>query len=306
MHDWSSILRTMKRLDSKRRELVAGALVESNSIRATSRLTGVAFTTVMRFVEDMGWAARMYLDEHMVNLPCQRLQVDEIWSFCYAKEKNVPEGMRRQRRLSSGCGGDTKGMVGSIWTWTAIDADTKLMPTFHVGTRDAGCACEFMTDLAKRLRGRVQLTSDGHRAYLEAVYNAFGTVVDYAQLVKLYGTNPDPDGRYSPPKCIGARPEPKWGSPDPEHISTSYAERANLTIRMGSRRYTRLTNAFSKKCENLEHGMALHLLHYNYVRRHTTLKTTPAVAAGIADREWTMADLIGVLEEAEESKIAYR
>jgi len=273
---------------------MAAALVESNSIRATSRLTGVAFTTVLRFVEDMGWAARMYLDEHMVNLPCERLQVDEVWAFCYAKDKNVPESMRNKRG------------VGSVWTWTAIDADTKIMPAFHVGTRDAACACEFMMDLAKRLRGRVQLTTDGHRAYLEAVHMAFGLDVDFAQLIKIYGAAPEGETRYSPAKCLGARPEVRWGDPDPDHISTSYVERSNLTLRMGSRRFTRLTNAFSKKCENLEHGMALHLLHYNFVRRHMTLKTTPAVAAGIADREWNMGDLVGVLEEVEEKQIAYR
>ncbi len=296
----------MKRLDGNRRALIAAALCEGNSVRATARLTGAAFTTVLRFVEDMGWAARMYLDEHMVDLPCERIQVDEIWSFCYAKEKNVPAHMKTGRDLPRIFCNDEK-KAGSIWTWTAIDADSKLMPTFHVGTRDAACASEFMMDLAKRLRNRVQLTSDGHHAYLQAVGQAFGDNVDYAMLVKLYGTNPDPDGRYSPPKCIGARPEPKWGDPDPDHISTSYAERSNLTIRMGMRRFTRLTNAFSKKVENLEHSMALHLLHYNYVRRHMSLKTTPAVAAGIAEKPWTMSDLLGVLEEAEATrKAVYR
>jgi IS1 family transposase len=296
----------MKRLDSGRRELIAAALVEGNSVRATARLTGAAVTTILRFVEDMGWAAAMYLDEHMVDLPCQRLQVDEIWAFCYAKDKNVPEAMRRRPTWKGGCPAGPKNLVGSVWTWTAIDADTKLMPTFHVGTRDAGCASEFMNDLAGRLRGRVQLTTDGHQAYIQAVGNAFGREVDYAMLVKLYGSEPAGEARYSPPKCVGTRVEVKQGDPDPEHISTSYAERSNLTLRMGSRRFTRLTNGFSKKCENLEHGMALHLLHYNYVRRHMTLKTTPAVAAGIADRPWTMTDLLGVLGEVEGNQIALR
>lgn len=294
LHERSSMIRHMKRLDSKRRELVAAALCEGNSVRATSRLTGAAFSTCLRFVEDMGWAAKMYLDEHMRDLSCQRLQCDEIWGFCYAKAKNVPFEMIH------------KPGVGSVWTWTAIDADTKLMPWFHVGTRDADCAYEFMTNLAPRMRGRVQITTDGHKAYLEAVHAGFGLDCDYAMLVKLYGPTTDPDGRYSPPKCIGARAEVKWGEPDPEHISTSFAERSNLTIRMGMRRMTRLTNAFSKKVENLEHGMALHLLHYNYVRRHMTLKTTPAVAAGVADREWNMSDLLGVLEDVEANQIAYR
>jgi len=155
----------MKRLDSTRRELMAAALVESNSIRATSRLTGVAYNTVLKFVADMGWAARMYLDEHMRNLDCRRLQVDEIWAFCYAKDKNVPEHMKPAFTWQRGCE-PRKPLVGSVWTWVAIDADTKIIPTFHVGTRDAGCACEFLSDLAPRLKNRVQLTSDGHKAYL--------------------------------------------------------------------------------------------------------------------------------------------
>ena len=298
----------MKRLDSKSRELVAAALCEGNSIRATARLTGAAYTTVLRFVEDMGWACQMYLDEHMRNLSCQRLQCDELWSFVAAKEKNVTEAMRKQvkRRRSESAACAERNLVGSVWTWTAIDADTKLKPAFHVGTRDAWCAWHFMRDLAPRLSERVQLTTDGHHAYLGAIFEAFGTEIDYAMLVKLYGPTTDPDGRYSPPKCLGTRTEVKQGDPDPEHISTSYAERSNLTVRMGARRFTRLTNAFSKKCANLEHAVALHHMHYNYVRRHKTLGTTPAVAAGIANREWTMADLVGILEAVEENQIALR
>jgi IS1 family transposase len=299
----------MKRLDSKNRELVAAALCEGNSLRATARLTGAAYTTVIRFLEDIGWAAQMYLDEHMRDLPCRRLQCDEIWSFVAAKQKKVTPAMLREQKgpsESRECAAD-RNLVGSVWTWTAIDADTKLKPAFHVGTRDAWCAWHFMRDLAPRLRDRIQLTTDGHHAYLEAVHAGFGTEVDYAMLQKLYGPTTDPDGRYSPPKCIGIRLDVKQGDPDPEHISTSYVERSNLTIRMQSRRHTRLTNAFSKKCANLEHAVALHHMHYNFVRRHKTLGTTPAVAAGIEKREWTMADLIGVLEEAENrGKIAYR
>ena len=189
--------------------------------------------------------------------------------------------------------------MGSVWTWTAIDAGTKLVPWFHVGTRDAGCASEFMQELAPRLRGRVQLTTDGHKAYLEAVHNGFGREIDYAMLVKLYGAEPSDEARYSPPKCIGTRTEVKCGDPDPEHISTSYAERQNLNMRMGMRRFTRLTNAFSKKCANHEHMLAMYYAYYNFARLHQTLKTTPAVAAGVADHVWTMAELVGLLERVE-------
>jgi IS1 family transposase len=288
--------RTMKHLDSARRELVAAALCEGNSLRATARLTGVAYTTVLRFLEDMGWACQMYLDEHMRDLPCRRLQCDEIWSFVAAKQKNVTEKMRRAMKgpgESAECAAE-RNLAGSVWTWTAIDADTKLKPAFHVGTRDAWCAWHFMRDLAPRLRSRIQLTTDGHHAYLEAVHAGFGTDVDYAMLQKLYGPTTDPDGRYSPPKCIGIRLEVKQGDPDPEHISTSYVERSNLTMRMQARRLTRLTNGFSKKCANLEHAVALHHMHYNYVRKHKTLGTTPAVAAGIAARPWTMGELVAM------------
>jgi len=194
--------------------------------------------------------------------------------------------------------------VGSVWTWVAIDADTKLVPTFHVGVRDAGCASEFMQDAASRLRHRVQLTTDGHRAYLEAVHAGFGLDVDFAQLVKLYGTTPEGETRYSPAKCLGARPEVRWGDPDPEHISTSYVERQNLTIRMGMRRFTRLTNAFSKKVENLQHALALHYVHYNFVRIHKTLRCTPAMEAGVTDRLWTVKDIAALLETTETKRAA--
>ena len=198
----------MKRLDTGRRIQMAAAFVEGMSIRATARMTGVAFNTALKFVEDMGWAASIYLDEHMRGLTCARLQCDEMWGFVYAKAKNVPTEMR-----------GTPG-VGSVWIWIATDADTKLVPCFHVGTRDGGCAWEFMQNLAPRLTGRIQLTTDGHKAYLLAVHGAFGREIDYAMLVKLYGEAPEGETRYSPPQCLGTRTEVKFGDPDPDHIST--------------------------------------------------------------------------------------
>ncbi len=288
----------MNQLDTAQRARIVSALCEGNSVRATCRMTDNAKGTVLKLLADVGTACAEYQDEVMRDLPCQRVQCDEIWSFVYAKEKNVPEAKRPKRSFAkSACEG--KDLVGSVWTWTAIDADTKLVPAFHIGTRDAWCACEFMTDLAKRLRGRVQLTTDGHRAYLEAVHAGFGVDIDYAMLVKLYGTEPAGEARYSPPKCIGTRMEVKQGDPDPEHVSTSYAERQNLTMRMSMRRFTRLTNGFSKKVENLEHMVALHFMHYNFARIHQTLRCTPAMEAGVSDHVWSMEDLVGLLEARE-------
>jgi IS1 family transposase len=246
-----SNIRTMNKLSTERKTQVVSALVEGNSIRAISRMTGVAKGTIMRLLAEVGSACAKYQDEHLRNLPCKRIQCDEIWSFCYAKEKNVPSKMRGQFGF------------GDIWTWTAICADTKLVPSFFVGLRDAGCAYHFMSDLAGRLKNRVQLTTDGHKAYLTAVEGAFGSEVDYAQLVKLYGASPDKDGRYSPPECTGTVVNEVAGNPDPKFISTSYAERQNLTMRMGMRRFTRLTNAFSKKVENLMYAVSLHFMYYN-------------------------------------------
>jgi len=286
----------MNKLSTDRHTQLIASLVEGNSIRATARMTDTAFNTVLKFVVDIGKACSRYLDETMVNLPCKRLQCDEIWQFCYAKQKNVPESKRVKRTPTTpGCQTD---QVGNVWTWIAIDADTKLVPAFHVGTRDAWCACHFMTDLAGRLANRVQLTTDGHHPYLEAVYRGFGTEIDYAMLVKLYG-KADEETRYSPPTCLGARKEIKRGTPDPAHISTSYVERQNLTMRMSMRRFTRLTNGFSKKCANLEHALALHYVHYNFVRIHKTLRCTPAMEAGISSRLWTVRDIAELLERAE-------
>ena len=202
-------------------------------------MTDVAFNTVLKFVVDIGTACAAFYDQSMRNLTCRRLQADEIWQFCYAKDKNVPEAMRPKHSITRpNC--EAKSLVGSVWTWVAIDADTKLVPSFHVGTRDAWCAFHFMQDVAARLTHRVQLTTDGHHAYLSAVGTAFGTDIDFAQLIKIYGASPEGETRYSPAKCLGARPEVRWGDPDPEHISTSYVERQNLTMRMGMRRFTRL------------------------------------------------------------------
>ncbi len=274
----------MNRLDNSRRAAVVKLLVEGMSIRAVCRVTGVAKGTVLKLLADLGEACRAYHDVNVRGLKSQRIQCDEIWSFVGTKDKNVlPDEV--------GTG------IGSIWTWTAIDADLKLIAAYHVGTRDAGCAYEFMQDLAPRLDSRVQLTTDGLKLYINAVSDAFGSGIDYAMLVKMYGETPAGAGRYSPPQCIGAELVPVMGEPAVEHISTSYVERQNLTMRMSMRRFTRLTNGFSKKVANLMHAVALHFMHYNFCRKHITLKQTPAMAAGIADHVWTIDELIALMPE---------
>jgi len=276
---------SMNKLPPEKRAQVLQMMAEGIALRAITRLTGISRTTLHKLLEDAGQAFSDYQDRALVNLPCKRIQVDEAWSFCYAKQKNVvtakaaPEG------------------AGDIWTWVGLDADTKLVASFYVGGRDGDVAIEFMDDLAKRLANRVQLTSDGHKAYLEAVEGAFGGDVDYAQLVKLYGpTSESAKGRYSPAECTGARKTPIEGKPDPKHISTSFSERQNLNIRMGNRRMTRLTNAFSKKAANHAHMMAIYFMHYNFVRIHQTLKISPAMAAGVTSKLWEMSDMVTVLE----------
>lgn len=278
---------SMNRLSTEKRAQIVGALVEGNSIRATVRMTGAAKNTITKLLVDLGQACSDYQDEAMQNLPCTNLQCDEIWAFCYAKQRNVPE--------------EHKGTFGygDVWTWTAICADTKLVPTWLVGERTLPDARVFMNDLASRLKNRVQLTTDGWNAYLTAVDLAFGWQgLDYAQLIKLYGS-PEGQGnerRYSPVECTGAEKRPIRGLPDERKISTSYVERQNLTMRMGMRRFTRLTNGFSKKIENLTAAVALHYMNYNFVRVHQTTKTTPAMAAGVADHKWTTHEIAALLD----------
>jgi IS1 family transposase len=281
-------MRAMNKLDRKTRARILHLLCEGSSIRAITRMTGASKNTVIKLVVDAGKAASWYQDRVFRNLTCKRLQVDEIWNFVYAKQKNVPTAKAAPAN------------AGDVWTWTAIDADTKLMPSWFVGGRDSDSAGIFMDDLASRLATRVQLTSDGHRSYLEAVEGAFGADVDYAQLVKIYGTPPEGEKRYSPAECLGAVKTRIEGNPDPKHVSTSYVERSNLTIRMHTRRFTRLTNAFSKKVENHAHAVALHMIYYNFVRIHKTLRMTPAMAAGVTKRLWEMGDVVDVLETWEQ------
>jgi IS1 family transposase len=275
----------MNKLSVERRAQVISSLVEGNSVRATCRMMGVAKGTVLRLLADVGQASARYQDRTLRNLPCRRLQCDEIWAFCHAKQKNVPA--QDQGRFG----------IGDVWTWTAIDADTKLVPTWLVGNRDARHASWFMQDLASRLLHRVQLTTDGHRPYLTAVEDAFRHDIDYAMLVKIYGTEQGSETRYSPAKILSASREVIRGNPDPSHISTSYVERANLTMRMGMRRFTRLTNGFSKKLENLCHAVALHFMHYNFCRVHQSLRgKTPAMAAGVTDHVWEISEILALTE----------
>ncbi|MFC2060133.1 IS1 family transposase [Chloroflexota bacterium] len=274
----------MNKLSIEKRTQIISALVEGNSIRATCRMTNTAKGTVIRLLRDVGKACIEYQDEHLKNLTCKKIQCDEIWGFVYAKEKNVPEDKRGQFGY------------GDVWTFTAIDADTKLIPSWLVGLRNFDCAYAFIADLRDRLANRVQLTTDGHKMYLEAIEHAFGADVDYAMLVKLYGQELESERRYSPAKCLGADKRIVQGNPDTSKISTSYVERQNLTMRMSMRRFTRLTNGFSKKVEYLEYQVALHFMYYNFARPHKTLANpyprTPAMAAGIENHIWTIEEIV--------------
>ena len=280
------IIRGMNKLPSETRAQILGMMVEGMSIRAIARLTGASKNTIVKFLRDAGEACARYQDETLRGLTCKRLQVDEIWSFVGMKQKNVPA----ERKGEFG--------VGDVWTWTAIDADTKLNVSWLLGDRTTVTAIEFMADLASRVANRVQITSDGHKPYLEAVEEAFGADVDCAQLVKIYGEAPEAQKRYSPAECVGCKSEVVTGSPDPEHISTSFAERANLTMRMGMRRFTRLTNAFSKDAENHAHAIAIHFMFYNFARIHQTLRVTPAMAAGVTGKLWELADIVAMIDAA--------
>ncbi len=270
----------MNRLPLETRAKIIGMLVEGNSLRATSRLCDVSINTVTKLLLDVAEGAAKYHDENVRDVRVRRLQCDEIWCFVGAKKKNVKPAQ------------DALGW-GDVWTWTAIDAETKLCVSYLVGGRDAGWAMDFMQDCANRIRGRVQVTTDGHRAYLDAVEGVFGMDVDYAQLQKIYGAPTDADQRrYSPAQCIGADMKVVSGNPDPNHVSTSFVERQNLTMRMGMRRFTRLTNGFSKKIENHAAAVALHFIHYNFARIHKTLRITPAMAAGVSNHVWSLEEIV--------------
>jgi IS1 family transposase len=281
----------MKKLPIATRVQILSMLCEGSSMRSMSRITGVSINTVSKLLEDAGEACAAFHDDHVRGVKAKRVQVDEIWSFIYAKDKNVAKAKAAPDR------------AGDAWTWTALEADTKLIVSFFVGGRDSDCAKWFMDDVAARLATRVQLTSDGHKAYLEAVEGAFGADVDYAQLVKLYGAAPDSaKGRYSPAECTGIKKIPVEGKPDPKHISTSYVERQNLSMRMGMRRFTRLTNGFSKKVENHVHALALYFVHYNWMRIHKTLRVTPAMAAGLTGKLMDWEDIIAIMDAADVPK----
>jgi IS1 family transposase len=272
----------MNRLTNDERIRVVAALVEGNSIRSTSRMTGIARNTITKLLVDLGAACMSFHDAHVRNVRVRRLQCDEIWAYVGAKAKNVSA--------------ETKEIGwGDVWTWVGIDADTKLVVGYLVGGRGADWAMDFMKDCASRIKGHVQITTDGHKAYLEAVETAFGMDCDYAQLHKIYGASLETEARYSPATCIGCDMKTVSGNPDPKHVSTSYVERQNLTMRMGMRRFTRLTNAFSKKFENHAFAVALHFMYCNYVRIHQTLRVTPAMEAQLANHPWTLDELVALI-----------
>ncbi len=281
----------MNRLTSKQREQVISALVEGCSIRSTVRMTGVCKKTVMRLLVEVGAVCADYQDKVFQNLKCERMQVDECWQFVYCKEKTVTNKI-----LAKNPG------AGDAWLWAAIDADTKLVPCWLVGQRTPSAARDFIEDLAGRLANRIQLTTDGLKMYVRAVDRSFGNDIDYAMLTKIYGPPEGPEKRYSPAVCIGCETHTMTGTPDPKHISTSYVERHNLSVRMTNRRFTRLTNAFSKKIENHAAAVALGYFAYNFIKIHRTLRMTPAMAAGVTNRLWDVADLVALWESSEPGK----
>lgn len=281
----------MNKLTRGQRAQIISLLCEGSSLRAITRVTGIALNTVTKLLVDAGKACDAFHNETVRGVKSKRIQCDEIWTFCYAKKRNVETA----KAAPDG--------AGDSWTWTAIDADSKLVVSYFVGARDAECAQAFMQDVADRLANRVQLTTDNLRAYLDAVEDAFGGDIDYAKLVKLYGEGPVSPGRYSPGVCIGAKRERMMGAPDPSHISTSYVERQNLTMRMHMRRFTRLTNGFSKKIENHAYAVALHFTYYNFVKMHKTLRCSPAMAAGLTGKLWEVSDIVALIEKTEAANI---
>lgn len=275
----------MNKLKPEKQKQIIAALIEGNSIRATCRMTDTAKGTVLKLLADVGKACKEYQDKVFHDLTCKRIECDEIWSFCYAKQKNVPEQLQG------------KFGFGDVWTFTAICADSKLVPSWHIGRRDLVNATIFMKDLARRLKNRVQLTTDGHRMYLDSVEEAFGSEIDFSQLIKIYGVSEEErEKRYGPAKCLGTEKIRIKGNPDNKNVSTSYVERQNLTMRMSMRRFTRLTNAFSKKVENLGYAVALHFMYYNFCRIHQTLRVTPTMAAGVTDRLWDIEDILNIIQ----------
>ncbi len=270
----------MNRLSISDRAKILGMMAEGNSLRSVSRMADVSINTVTKLLVDVGAACSAYLDERLVNLPCKRVQVDEIWAFCYAKAKNVTPEIAAKNPFA-----------GDVWTWMAIDADTKLIPSWIVGPRDSVTARMFVNDLAGRLADRIQLTIVVMAVYLQAVEREFRGDIDYAQLVKIYNDSSEGQKRYSPAECVGCEKNVIVGYPDPEHVSTSYIERANLTMRMGMRRFTRLTNGFSKKIENHTAAVAIHLMHYNFARIHKSLRVTPAMEARVSDHVWSLEEI---------------
>jgi len=279
----------MNRLTSEKRAQVIGCLIEGCSIRSTVRLTGVAMKTVMRVLVEVGEVCADYQDKVFQNLKCRRLQLDEMWCWIYCKEKNRTEEIAKAHPDA-----------GDIWLWTAVDADSKLVPVWKLGQRDTRTAVEFVCDLASRLTNRVQVTTDGHRPYVEAVETAFGREVDYSILQKIYGSVLENETRYSPSQVIGIEMRDVIGNADPKHISTSYVERQNWTVRTRNRRYTRLSNGFSRKLRNHAASVALNYFAYNFIHVHRTLRCTPAMAAGVTDRLWDVRDLVALWESYEQ------
>lgn len=274
----------MNKLNREKQKQVVSALVEGASINSVVRMTGVSKPTILKLLANLGTACAKYQDDKLRNLPCRRVQCDEIWSFCFAKDKNLPDSLKG------------KFGFGSVWTWTALCADTKLMVNWLVGNRDGDAACAFIENLASRLAHKVQLSTDGHKPYLEAVEGVFGADIDYAMVIKMYSNAPTGnETRYSPAQCCGIAKARITDNPDMNYASTSYSESMNLSIRMGMRRFTRLTNAHSKKIENHRHALALYFMYYNFARIHSTLRVTPAMEAGVSDHVWDIEEIVSLM-----------